>query len=150
MLIASQAVGAVPRGIKWVDVPQLMVPQLAAVLPGLPEGLHTVTVTGTRWSLDLNVSKRRTAPGDSGRFFTARVYPGDAAAGTIEAQFDQLPDEPRIRALLGSIDQIWGINSAVLESEDVIFTNQIFPPMYDNANYCSLELGSDKFWQVSR
>jgi hypothetical protein len=182
MLIASQAVGAVPRGIKWVDVPQLMVPQLAAVLPGLPEGLHTVTVTGPRWSLNLNVSKRRTAPGDSGSFFTARVYPGDpgpeliiaalekkipklaaasadkkilllekdAAAGTIEAQFDQLPDEPRIRALLGSIDQIWGINSAALESEDVIFTNQIFPPLYDHANYCSLELGSDKFWQVSR
>lgn len=64
MLIASQPVGAVPRGIKWVDVPQLMVPQLAAVLPGLPEGLHTVTVTGPRWSLDLNVSKRKTAPRD--------------------------------------------------------------------------------------
>lgn len=26
MLIASQAVGAVPRGMKWVDVPQLIVP----------------------------------------------------------------------------------------------------------------------------
>jgi hypothetical protein len=56
----------------------------------------------------------------------------DAVAGAIEAPFDQLSDEPRIRALLGSIDQIWGINSAALESEDVIFTNQIYPPLYDH------------------
>jgi hypothetical protein len=128
------------------------------------------------------VSKTRTAPNVPGKFFTARVYPGDpgpeliiaalekkipklaaatadkkilllekdAVAGTIEAQFEQLPDEPRIYGLLNSIDQIWGINSAALESEDVIFTNQIYPPLYDHANYCSLKLGSDKFWQVTR
>jgi len=182
MIMASQPVGAVPRGVKWDGLPQLMIPQLAAALPGLPEGLHTVTVTGPRWSLDLHVSKRRTAPHDPGRFFTARIYPGDpgpalmiaalekkipklaaaradkkilllekdAVAGTVEAQFDLLPDDPRIQGLLNSIDQIWTVNTAALESEDVIFTNQIYPPLYDNGNYCSLTLGTDKFWQVSR
>ena len=74
----------------------------------------------------------------------------DAVAGTIEAQFDQLPDEPRMHAILNSIDQIWSIKSAALESKDVILTNQIYPPLYDHANDCSLELGSDKFWQMSR
>jgi len=182
MITASQPVGAVPRGIKWVDQPQQMVPQLAAVLPGLPEGQRTVTVAGPQWSLDLHVNKMRTAPTDPGRFFTARIYRGDpgpelmvaalekkvpklaaatadkrilllekdAVAGTVEAQFDQLPDEPRIRALLGSIDEVWTVNTAGLESEDIIFTNQIFPQLYDNANYCSLKLGTNKYWQVSR
>jgi hypothetical protein len=74
----------------------------------------------------------------------------DAAAGTIEAQFELLPDESRIHSLLNSIDEIWGMNSAALESEDVIFTNQIFPPLYDNANFCSLQLGMGEFWQIQR
>ena len=42
------------------------------------------------------------------------------------------------------------MDSAALESEDVIFTNQIYPPLYYHANYCSLELGSGRFWQVGR
>lgn len=182
MVMVSQAVGAIPRGIKWTEVPSAILAQLTPVLPTFPEGRHTLTIKGAGWTLNLNVSKTRTAPSDPGRFFTARVYPGDpgpelivaalekkipklaaakadkkilllekdAVAGTIEAQFEQLPDEPRIQALLNSVDQIWGINSAALESEDVIFTNQIHPPLYDQANYCSLELGSNKFWQVSR
>lgn len=181
MIIASQAVGAIPRGVKWTEVPAAILAQLAPVLPTLPGGRHTLTVRGAKWTLDLNISKTRTAPHDPGKFFTARVYPGDpgpeliiaalerkipklaaaaadtkilllekdAAAGTIEAQFEQLPDEPRIHALLNSIDQIWAINSAALEREDVIFTNQVYPPLYDHENYCSLELGSDKFWQES-
>jgi len=182
MIMASQPVGAIPRGIQWVDLPPLMISQLRAVLPSLPEGLHTVKVAGPRWSVELHVSKRRTAPHDPGSFFAARIYPGDpgpelmiaalerkipklaaaradkkilllekdAVAGTVEAQFDLLPDEPRIEALLNSIDQIWTVNTAALESEDVIFTNQIYPTLYDNANYCSLVLGKDEFWQVSR
>jgi hypothetical protein len=182
MIMVSQQVGAIPRGVKWTTLPQEIVPQLGAVLPGLSEGWHTVTVGGPKWALDLHVNKMKTSPEDPGKFLTARVYPGDAGpelmiaalerkapklaaavadkrilllekdavASTVEAQFDLLPDEPRIQLLLGSIDEIWTINTAGLESEDVIFTNQIFPPLYDHANYCSLELDTDKFWQVSR
>lgn len=182
MIIASQHVGAIPSGIKWADLPQLMIPQLAAVLPSLPEGAHTVPVIGPGWSLDLRVSKRRTAPQDPGRFSTARIYPGDpgpkliiaalenkipklaaattdkkilllekdAVAGNVEEQFGMLPDDSHIKALLGSIDEIWTVDTAALESEDVIFTNQVYPPLYDNTNFCSLVLGTDKFWQVIR
>lgn len=182
MVIISQAVGATPRGVKWTEVPSAILAQLAPVLPNLPEGRNRLTIKGSKWTLDLNVNRSKTLPNNPGKFFTARIYPGDpgpelliaalekkipklsaatadtkilllekdAVAGSIEAQFEQLPDEPRIHALLDSIDQIWGISSAGLESEDVIFTNQIYPALYGHANYCSLELGSDKFWQVSR
>jgi hypothetical protein len=74
----------------------------------------------------------------------------DAVAGTVEAQFDLLPGEPRVQCWLDSIDEIWTVNTAGLESEDVIFTNQILPPLEDNSTYCSLELATDKFWKVSR
>jgi hypothetical protein len=74
----------------------------------------------------------------------------DAVAGTVEAQFELLPDEPKVQAWLDSIDEIWTVDTAGLDSEDVIFTNQILPPLSDHANFCSLELATDKFWQVSR
>lgn len=182
MLIVSQAVRAIPRGIKWSDVPHEILSQLAPVLPTLSEGLHTVTVSGNKWALELHINKMKTSPDDRGKFFTARIHPGepgpeimiaalqkkipklaaatadkkilllekDAAAGTIEAQFELLPDDPRIHSLLNSIDEIWAMNSAALESEDIIFTNQIFPPLYDHANYCSLQLITGEFWQVQR
>lgn len=182
MLIVSQAVRAIPRGVKWTEVPNEILSQLTPVLPTLSEGLHNVTVSGPKWDLDLHVNKMRTSPDDQGKFLTARIHPGDpgpelmiaalekkipklaaatadkrilllekdAAAGTIEAQFELLPDESRIHSLLNSIDEIWGMNSAALESEDVIFTNQIFPPLYDNANFCSLQLGTGEFWQIQR
>jgi hypothetical protein len=38
MLIVSQAVGAIPRRVKWTEVPSAIVAQLAPVLPTLPEG----------------------------------------------------------------------------------------------------------------
>jgi hypothetical protein len=182
MVIVSQPVGAIPKGINWNEVPQVMIAQLEPLLPGLPEGARAVTVSGPRWSLDLWLSKRKTFPNDAGTFLTSRLYPGapgpelmlaalekkipklaaasadkrilllekDAVAGTVEAQFDLLPDEPRVRTWLGSIDEVWTVNTAGLESEDVIFTNQIFPALYDNSTFCSLALKTDKFWQVRR
>jgi hypothetical protein len=180
MITVSQQVGAVPRGIKWAEVPQEMLAQLAPVLPALSDGRHGVTVKCPRWSLDLHVSKMRTSANDPGKFFTARIHPGDpgpeliiaalekkipklaaatadkkilllekdAAAGTIEAQFELLPDEPRIDSLLNSVDEIWAMNSMALEREDVIFTAQIYPSVCEFDGYCSLELGTDKYWQV--
>lgn len=74
----------------------------------------------------------------------------DAAAGTIEAQYELLPDEPRIRTLLNSVDEIWAMNSMALERENVIFTTQIHPSTCQYDGYCSLELSTDKYWQVQR
>ena len=178
----AQPVGAIPKGIKWDEVPLAMIAQLAPVLPALPEGAQTLTVSGPKWSLDLRVSKMRTAPSDAGSFLTSRIYPGDpgpelmlaamerkipklaaasadkkilllekdAVAGTVEAQFELLPDEPKVQAWLRSIDEIWTVNTAGLDSEQIIFTNQILPALHDHANFCSLDLATDKFWRVSR
>jgi hypothetical protein len=74
----------------------------------------------------------------------------DAVAGTVEAQFELLPDEPKVQAWLRSIDEIWTVNTAGLDSEQIIFTNQILPALHDHANFCSLDLATDQFWRVSR
>jgi hypothetical protein len=183
LVMVSQPVGAIPKGIQWDEVPREMLVELAPILAGWRgEGSRNVTVNGRKWSLDLHLSKMATAPGDSGSFLTSRIYPGDpgpeiilaalekkipklaaapadkrilllekdAVSGNVEAQFEQLPEEPRVQAWLSSIDEIWTVNTAGLDREDVIFTNQILPPLYDHANFCSLELTTDKFWQVSR
>jgi hypothetical protein len=132
--------------------------------------------------LELQIDKLRINPDDTGRFFTARVYPGDpgpelmrralrrkaeklsassgdikvlllekdSIAGTIERQFEQLPDDHEVRSLLAGIDQVWSVNTAALESENVIFTNQIQPPTKDNCNCCSLNVQTGKFWRVAR
>lgn len=178
----SQRVGAIPTGIKWNEVPEAIVPQLAAILPGLPEGARSLTVHGNQWSLDLRVSKMAAAVGDAGHFLTSRMFPGepgpeimlaalakkipklaaaqaqkrilllekDAVSGSIEEQFYQLPRDTQIEALLKSIDEIWTVDTAGLESDQVIFTNQLQPPLHDNANYCSLELMTGRFWRVER
>jgi len=182
MITVYQEVGAIPRGIKWTEVPNAMLTQLAPVLPGLADGGHIVTVKGPKWELDLRVHKHRTRPEDSGTFLPGRIYPGDpgpelvvaalekkipklalatadkrilllekdAAAGTIETQFKLLPDEPRISTLLNSVDEIWAMNSMALEREDTIFTAQIHPRGCEYDGYCSLELGTNKYWQVQR
>ena len=74
----------------------------------------------------------------------------DTVAGTIERQFEQLPDDAEIKSLLVGIDQIWSVNTVALESEKVIFTNQIMPPTEGNSNCCSLNLETGQFWRVSR
>jgi hypothetical protein len=72
----------------------------------------------------------------------------DAVAGTIESQFEQIPDEHEIRKLLIGIDEVWAANTAGLESESVIFTNQIVPQL-DYTTICSLNIHTDDFWRVS-
>jgi hypothetical protein len=182
MIIATQPVGAIPNGIKWNELPQLMITQLAALLPDLSEGSHAVPVVGPGWSLDLHVNKRRTAAQGPGSFSTGRIAPGDpgpkliltalekkipklaaatadkkilllekdAVSGNVEEQFGQLPDDPQARALLESIDEIWTLDTAPLESEGVVFANLVYPALYDNSKFCSLTLATDVFWRVVR
>lgn len=69
----------------------------------------------------------------------------DASAGTIEGQFEQLPDEPGIRSFLARVDEIWRVNTVALESENVISANQIWPSTQDNSNWCSLNLQTEEF-----
>lgn len=74
----------------------------------------------------------------------------DAVAANVEEQFRKLPREGEIVSLLESIDEIWTVDTSVLQSEQVIFTNQIKPMLEDHANFCSLHLVTDEFWRVQR
>lgn len=69
----------------------------------------------------------------------------DAIAGTIESQFQQLPQNEYIQNLLSKIDQIWSANTACLRTEDTIFTNQLWPSL--GAYTCSLSIRSGRFWR---
>ena len=73
------------------------------------------------------------------------LFEKDAIAGTIESQFEQLPDDPEFRGLVALIDEIWSANTSYLESEETIFTNQVWPDVYTNR--CSLNLRTGKFWR---
>lgn len=67
----------------------------------------------------------------------------DAIAGRTESQFERLLDDPEIKGLLRLIDEVWGVNTSVLESDGTIFTNQIWPTI--GINRCSLDLHTGKF-----
>jgi hypothetical protein len=69
---------------------------------------------------------------------------------TWKSSFWKLPREGEIVSLLESIDEIWTVDTSVLQSEQVIFTNQIEPMLEDHANFCSLHLVTDQFWRVHR
>jgi hypothetical protein len=71
----------------------------------------------------------------------------DAVAGTIESQFEQIPEDHEVRKSLAGIDEVWSVNTAGLESESVIFTNQVVP-CFDRATICSLNVNSGEFWRV--
>lgn len=180
--IASQKVGAIPKGVRWADVPNALRKDLAVALPCLPEGRSNVSVNLGTSSLDILVRKMRTSPSDSERFLTARLDPGepgpelmrnalerklpklaearadkrilllekDSVAGTIEDQYAMVRDEPGIKNLRRGVDEIWGVITAGLENEDVIFTNPVDPSEDDNHSFCSLNVKTGEFWQVSR
>jgi hypothetical protein len=73
MVMVSQRIGAIPKGIKWNEVAPQVLGQLAPILPGMAEGARTITVNDPKWNLDLRLSKRATAPGDAGSFLTSRM-----------------------------------------------------------------------------
>jgi hypothetical protein len=74
----------------------------------------------------------------------------DSVAGSIEDQYARVRDEVRIRSLRRGVDEIWGVLTATLESENVIFTNRIDPAEGDDRSLCSLNLITGDFWQLRR
>jgi hypothetical protein len=80
----------------------------------------------------------------------------DSIAGTIESQFEKLPNTSEIQALLSSIDEIWSVNTAALaNNEDTIFTNQIWPTITNQIRptiyyrACSLNIKTGEYWTCS-
>jgi len=179
MFIASQAIGSVPTGVNWNDIPKELLKQLPGILPTLPEGEKEVTVRTENCELVLHIQKLRLRPSDPGKFLTGRRYPGDpgpklviralankipklsassaekkilllekdAVAGTIENQFEQVPEDHEIKNLLLDIDEVWSANTAGLECENVIFTNLVMP-RFDRATICSLNVRTGEFWRL--
>jgi hypothetical protein len=69
-----------------------------------------------------------------------------AIAGTIESQFTQLPKgDARIDGLLGSIDEIWSVSTSFLETEEWIYSAQVWPRL--GVFRCGLSLRTGKFWR---
>jgi hypothetical protein len=74
----------------------------------------------------------------------------DSVAGSIEDEYARARDEARVRSLRSGVDEIWGVLTAILESENVIFTNRIDPAEGDDRSLCSLNLITGEFWQLRR
>jgi hypothetical protein len=72
----------------------------------------------------------------------------DSVAGSIEDEYARVRDEASFRSLRSGVDEIWGVLTAILESENVIFTNRIDPPEDDDRSLCSLNLTTGEFWQL--
>jgi hypothetical protein len=72
----------------------------------------------------------------------------DSVAGSIEDEYARVRDEANVRSLRRGVDEIWGVLTAILESENVIFTNRIDPAQDDNRSLCSLNLITGEFWRL--
>jgi hypothetical protein len=92
MFIASQAVGSVPTGINWNDIPKELLKQLPDTLSRLPEGDGEVPIRTEKCDLDLHIKKLRLRPSDPGKFLTGRNHPGDPGADlVIRALANKIP-----------------------------------------------------------
>ena len=74
----------------------------------------------------------------------------DSVAGSIEDQYARVRDQASVRSLRGGVDEIWGVLTAILETEKVIFTNRIDPAEGDDRSLCSLNLITGEFWRLRR
>jgi hypothetical protein len=74
----------------------------------------------------------------------------DSIAGSIEDQYARVRDEASVRGLWGGVDEIWGVLTAILDSENVIFTNRIDAAEGDDRSLCSLNLITGEFWRLGR
>ncbi len=74
----------------------------------------------------------------------------NSVAGSIEDQYTRVRDQASVRSLPGSVDEIWGVLTAILETENVIFTNRIDPAEFDDRSLCSLNVSTGEFWRLRR
>ena len=72
----------------------------------------------------------------------------DSVAGSIEDQYSRVRDEASVRSLRGGVDEIWGVLTASLETENVIYTSRIDPGDADDRSLCSLNLITGEFWRL--
>jgi hypothetical protein len=73
----------------------------------------------------------------------------DSIAGSIEEQYARVRNDARVRNLRSGVDEIWGVLTAILETENIIFTNRI-DSEGDDRSLCSLNLHTGEFWRLCR
>jgi hypothetical protein len=74
----------------------------------------------------------------------------DSIAGSIEEQYARVRNHARGRNLRSGVDEIWGVLTAILETENIIFTNRIDSAEGDDRSLCSLNLLTGEFWRLCR
>ncbi|MGC2247436.1 MAG: hypothetical protein WA609_12605, partial [Terriglobales bacterium] len=91
IIVVSQPVGVIPKGIGWSRLQDQQRQLLKSLLPTLPEGHHRVPIAEPDCSFDLTIDKRRLGPGD-GKLFVQRTYRGDTGPEVIgKALRDKVP-----------------------------------------------------------
>jgi hypothetical protein len=170
-----QAVGSIPTGVDWAGIRREQLEQLKRVVAEMPVGRVEVPVRGNGWEMRLKVGKARAIgrgsirtqrawPGDPGPGLILKAlsektpklakYVGaqkilllekDAVAGTIESKFEQALRIPEAERWLQQIDAVWAVNTMCLESERVIFTNEVWPGPREHIS--SLNLKTGQVWR---
>jgi hypothetical protein len=74
----------------------------------------------------------------------------ESVAGSVDDQYACVRDEAGVKSLRSDIDEIWGVLTAILDSENVIFTNRIDPEDDEDCSLCSLNVITGEFWRLHR
>lgn len=74
----------------------------------------------------------------------------DAVAGSIDQRYACVRREAGVKSLRGDVDEVWAALTAVLDSENIIFTNRIDPEDEDDCSLCSLNVVTGEFWRLRR
>jgi hypothetical protein len=72
----------------------------------------------------------------------------DSIAGSIDDQYARVRDEASVKSLRSGVDEIWGVLTAILDRENIIFANRVDPADDDDSSLCSLNVITGEFWQL--
>lgn len=81
------------------------------------------------------------------RFLGHFGFVGDDCPNDQDAR---VRDEAGVRSFRVGVDEIWGVLTAILDSENVIFTNRIDQEEGDDRSLSSLNLITGEFWRLRR
>jgi hypothetical protein len=72
----------------------------------------------------------------------------DSVSGAIDERYACVRDDARVKSLRRDVDEVWVAYTALLDSENVIFTNRIDPEDNDDCSLCSLNVNTGEFWRL--
>ena len=72
----------------------------------------------------------------------------DSVTGAIDERYACVRDDARAKSLRRDVDEVWCVLTALLDSENVIFTNRVDPEDNDDRSLCSLNVNTGEFWRL--